>query len=218
MKTQHRQRIASEGLLRTAWYYVGTHLLPRIGIQLKYLYEYVGDSTKPDMRIPEGVTIGFAATMSDLDAEDIQALLDFEGQELIERCEQDFNNGCQCAVARKESTGLVGMIWIEPAPPHLVCDNTKTYNMRDGFILPSMRGQSIHPFLFREACNHILAGEPNARPRIMSASMFTNRSVIRSKKKCGNRRVGTILIFFRWKMVRFRPVKHHESRLEATED
>ncbi|MBN2292944.1 MAG: hypothetical protein JXM70_10995 [Pirellulales bacterium] len=212
MKTHHRQRIASEGLLRTVWYFMGTHLLPRISIQLKYLYEYAGDTTKPEVRIPEGVTIGFATAMSDLNFEDIQALQAFEGQELIDRCEQDFSSGCKCAIARKASEGLVGMVWIAPAPPHLVCGNTKTYNLRDAFIVPGMRGKSIYPLLLRETCSHILASESNIRPRIISAGMVSNRSVNRSVAKAGFRRVGIIIIFFRWKLVRLKHAIFHESR------
>lgn len=206
MRVQCTRRIASQGLLNTAWYYFGTYFLPRIGIQYKHLYEFAGEPDKSALKRPEGVSVQVAVSMSDLNAHDIGVLEEFEGAELIVRCERAFRARFRCAIARKAACGLVGMIWIAPASPQLSCCGTPTYNLRDGFVLPNMRGHSIYPCLLAEACRYILTAEAHDRPRIVLSTMLANRAAHRSNTKAGFHRIGATVVFFGRQKSHFRPL------------
>jgi hypothetical protein len=199
----YKDRILSEGLLKTIIYYMGSHLLPKAGFQLKYLYEYQHGSSYPTISLPSEAKLSVAQKMMDLGPEDINALNDFEGRKLIDRYEMEFRNNHKCVIVRNEKNGLVSAGWITPAPLQFSMDEAPSFLIRDCFTLPNVRGKGLYPAMLKGACEYVISSLAHGSPHIFLTSIFSNWPSIRGIKKSGFKRIGIIVVIWGRQWVRF---------------
>ncbi|MGA1863750.1 MAG: hypothetical protein ACMUHX_01680 [bacterium] len=199
----YKDRICREGLLKTIIYYMGSHLLPKAGFQLKYLFEYQHGFSSSQISLPLDVKFSVLHKMSDLEPEDIKALNDFEGRELIDRYEMEFENNHKCAIARKEKCGLVSAGWLTPAPPQFSVDGEPSFLLRDGFTLPNMRGNGVYKGIIRTLCEYVISSVKPDYPHIFVTSVFSNWASIRGIEKSGFKRIGVVVVVWGRQWVHF---------------
>lgn len=189
------ERIRVEGPLNTFWYLFGSIFLPKLGIRVKYIFEFLNSHTAYDL--PSGERASRIHEMNDLSRQDITLLEEYEGRPLIRQFESKFEAGNICVISRKQDGTLCSVVWAKPTPPDLLsCGNEAAYHIFDAFTLPHARGQGFFPSAIVKICNILKSSSTSPPPRIFCNIAFSNRASIRAVEKVSFRRVGYTVTAF----------------------
>ena len=200
----YKTRARVEGHRRLWAYLFGTLMLPKIGLQVKYLFE--SKSRAPGAAaVPDGeFEFSVARSLGDLTAADIAALKEFEGQRLVDRFAVEFEAGNRCCISRFRAAGLTSACWIANAPQHLQEPGKKTLLIRDCFTLPRSRGRGLYPRVLDLCLQEAFAGAPEHGVRVVISSVYSNRSSLRGIEKAGFARLGMVIQLHHWGLARLR--------------
>lgn len=187
---KYNQRASIDGHLRTVLYLFGGFLLPKINIHIKYLF--FNNETKAQKN-EKDLQLALLVKFSQLDKKDIENLIDFEGEMLVEKFKKEFDQGNRCVVCR--DNGLASACWIALAPAYLQNREVVTYHISDCFTLPALRGRGMYPMILDFAMKSIQKESSDMKVRITVNSIFTNYSSIRGILKSGFNKAGIIFQF-----------------------
>ena len=198
------KRAGIEGHLNTWMYMIGVHIMPKLGLHIKYVYSYDSGAIKRIKKLGMPLDCSIISCMGELKKEDIQNLIDFEGQDLINKFEDEFKKGNQCAVARPANIGLSSVIWISIAPAYMQISGYRTFLLGEAFTIPKMRGKGLLALLGLFIIKKLISEDTENRNRLTASIIFSNRSSIRGTLKGGFVKIGFIFIFFKWGFVHFK--------------
>jgi len=198
------KRAGIEGHLNTWMYMIGAHILPKLGLHIKYVYTYDTSAIKKIKKLGMPLDCSIISSIEELKKEDIQNLLDFEGQDLVNKFEDEFKRGNQCAVARPGNIGLSSVIWISKAPVHMQIIGYRTFLLGEAFTLPKMRGKGLLILLGLFIIKKLVSEDTENRTRLIASIIFSNRSSIRATLHGGFVKIGTIFIFLKWGLIYFK--------------
>lgn len=184
IRQQYRkERFDSQGYIKTFTYFLGTHVLPKYGIEKKIIYQW-GDE-KPQCFLDETLEFVVATRPDDISEKDRQAIIDYDGLPYFERFLRSFEKS-KCFMVRKDGN-LACYGWCEKITEgKLLSSFRPTFLIRSCVTMPQYRGQGLHPIMLQ----HGIASCENARILIMSH--FTNHSSIRGIQKVGFKRIGCV--------------------------
>jgi hypothetical protein len=142
--TRLRSIAQSMGLCRALVYVVFTVILERIGFHLNYVFERKLHHGGSPMA-PTGFTVKPAREISDLSAQDLQALQQYGGDGLIEGFLKAFEAKKFCVVLRSATDKLATVCWVERVDSFAPCSASPCILVARCFTLQQFRGMGLYP-------------------------------------------------------------------------
>jgi len=194
-----RQRIIKQGVIRTLWYVITVFLLPKLGIDINFVYIKIRDDLNMNTEIKSDIHIDIIKNYEQLTINDVDALYSFEGDELLKRMKDDFEKCKYCIIGKKSSGDLVGVCWIEKYEN--TASRVENYLILDCFVLPRYRGNNYFTVMLNEAYSIIMNSSDveiiNVRANVNIGNKSSNRSFIKAGYKYSQL---NIKLFRRWNL------------------
>lgn len=167
-----KRRICSQGVMRTLYYSFFVFILPRMGIVIKHVYgkktsemhlKYISDT---DLKADA------VDNYDNIPDDDLQALVEFEGNDLLDRIQAEIKGGNTCVFGRNSAGKLIGMAVLEDISDSR--KNHKTYLLRDGFVFPKFRGKNYFPAMIDATYLHAINLHRNRETMVVGNVILGN--------------------------------------------
>ena len=173
-------------------------MLPKIGLEIKYIFEYQETNNFNYYRF-QGIESEIMQKVEDFKNKDISALCNYSGKELLNKFQDRFDRNQVCVVSRLDDGRLGSVCWIENVPGSSIRGDKAERLITDCFTLPHMRGQGLYPATIIRSCNYIFDILKQDTVTIFINSNIFNKASIKGICKSGFKKAGIHLRLWQWK-------------------
>jgi RimJ/RimL family protein N-acetyltransferase len=196
------ERIRFTGAWPTLQYIVDKEIMEKLGVQVNYVMEHIGEKVQSDSDRGQGITFSVIDSMDDLSGQERERLRLYGRNRLLTLFQHRFSKGLRCIVARTGENRMTSLGWFMEAPRSF-CDSGKPGKLiEDCFTLPEFRGRGIFRSLIRFGVEELRSCAEREKPGIFMLCSVFNPSSWRAIMKCGFRRVAVAYSFRRRTFIR----------------
>jgi hypothetical protein len=189
------ERIRFTGVWPTLHYGVDKGIMEKLGIQVNYVLQHIGEKAILHSDRSQGITFSVIDSMDDLSGQERERLRLYGRDRLLARFDRRFARGLRCIVARTEKNRMTSSGWFMEAP-RTFCDSGKPGKLiEDCFTFPEFRGKGIFPLLVRFGVEELQSCAENEKPEIFMLCSVFNQSSWRAIMGCGFRRIAVAYSF-----------------------
>jgi hypothetical protein len=191
------ERIRFTGVWPTLQYAVDKKIMEKLGIQVNYILQHIGEKVQSNSDRSQGITFSVINSMGDLSGQERERLRLYGRDRLLALFERRFAKGLRCIVVRTEENRMTSSGWFMEAP-RTFCDSGKPGKLiEDCFTFPEFRGRGIFRSLIRFGVEELQNCAENEKPEVFMLCSVFNSSSWRAIRECGFRRVAVAYSFRR---------------------
>lgn len=179
-----RERMAAQGLARTASYLVFTVIGERAGLEVNAAFQFRLDEEASE---PDAHSFEVVRDLTGFSDEDLCTLRGYGGEPLIARFALGFDEGELCVLGRVNGE-LANVCWVVPQEYYGAAIAEPSVTVERCFTLPAYRGRGLFPDALKYIRAHI---SRTVKTRVFIEASVWNAASVRGISKSGCARVGT---------------------------